>query len=102
MCFDSPLNVKKTATGMLRLLSLGREPGFPDKGQAVPDDPDDILPVNQHDGRHRAQMEKDFKEHVSLLRRLHVEHVLQHRQMAGAGDGQEFRHTLYKAQKDRG
>ena len=75
-------------------------PGRTQKIQSVTDDVDDVFPVDDHDGDNGAQMEQHVKKHVPLLGGLHMKNVLQHRQMTGAGDGQELRHALDKAKED--
>ena len=75
--------------------------GILDEVQRVHHDAADIRPVGRKDGYQRTQMEQYIKEHMPLLGVLEVENVLQHRQMAGAGDGQKLRHTLNKTKKDR-
>ena len=46
-------------------------------------------------------MQQHVEEHMTLFRSLQVENILEHREMAGAGDGQEFRHALNEAEKYR-
>ena len=74
--------------------------GRAEKVHGIPDDIHDILPVYGHDGDHGPQVQEHVKAHVPLLRRLQMKHVLQHGQVAGAGNGQEFRDSLHEAQKN--
>ena len=46
-------------------------------------------------------MQQHVEEHMTLFRSLQVENILEHREMAGAGDGQKFRHALNEAEKYR-
>ena len=53
-----------------------------------------VPPVDHTDRNQCTEVEQDGKEHVFLLHVLHPEKRLKQGQMAGAGDGQEFRHAL--------
>ena len=77
-----------------------RELRLPKNGKGVAENGFDVLPIDSQNGDHRAQMQQHVEEHMSLLRRLHMKHVLQHRQMSGAGYGKKFRDALYDTQEN--
>ena len=46
-------------------------------------------------------MEHYIQKQVRFFGRLQAEEILKQRQVAGAGDGQKLRNTLYQAEKRR-
>ena len=62
---------------------------------------DDVVPVVDEHGDQRAQVEHHIQKQVGFLSGLQAKEVLQQGQMAGAGDGQELRNALDKAQERR-
>ena len=61
----------------------------------------DVLPVVDENGNEGAQVQQHIEKQVAVGRR-HAKEVLEQGQVAGAGDGQELRHTLDQPQENRG
>ena len=68
---------------------------------ALPDNPDEIVPVNHTDAHQRPQMEQDVKEQLILRRDVHSEEILENGKVAGAGERKKLRDALHESEKQR-
>ena len=61
----------------------------------------DVAPIGGEHRNERAQVEQHVEELRNAPRALHIQQIAGNGQMAGAGDGQEFRYALHQSQQDR-
>ena len=75
---------------------------IPDAGKELHDHIADIVPVCGKHRKERAEMQQHVKKVRHIARPLHVQQMLGNGEMSGGRNGQKFRNSLHKAEKNGG